>query len=78
MQSSPGHTANHSTKDCHTLKEVERACQKTLHDGDQPNNKNNGNNFGRDIDSLHTFTGTRERHDNKTINYTVAVHVVTW
>jgi hypothetical protein len=57
MHSSLGHPANHSTKYCHTLKEVERAREKTLHAGDQPKDKNHGNEFSRDVGSLHTFTG---------------------
>jgi hypothetical protein len=77
MHSSPRHPADHSTKDCHTLKEVERVHLKTLRAGDQPKEKNNDNNFGRDIDSLHTFTGIGYRHDKNSLNCVVAVHAVT-
>jgi hypothetical protein len=47
------------------LKEVERARLKTLRAGDQPKDKTNGNDFGHDVGSLHTFTGTRDMHDKK-------------
>jgi hypothetical protein len=77
MHISPSHPANHSTKDCHTLKEVERAHLKTLCAGDQPKEKNNDNDFGRDVGSLHTFTRTGDRHDKKKLNRAMAVHVVT-
>jgi hypothetical protein len=65
MHNSPSHLANHSTKDCHMLKEVERARLKTLRAGDQPKDKTNGNDFGHDVGSLHTFTRTRDMHDKK-------------
>jgi hypothetical protein len=77
MHSSPSHPVNHSTKDCHTLKEVERARPKNLRVGDQPKDKNNGNDFGRDVSSLHTFTGTGDRHNKKKLNRVVAEHAVT-
>jgi hypothetical protein len=77
MHNSPSHPANHSTKECYTLKEVERACLKTLRAGDQPKDKNNGNDFGHDVGSLHTFTGTGERHGKKQLNHSMAVHAVT-
>jgi hypothetical protein len=77
MHSSPSHSANHSTKDCHTLKEVEQARLKTLRAGDQPKDKNNGNNFACDVGSLHTFTGTGDSHDKKQLNRVVEVHAVT-
>jgi hypothetical protein len=77
IYSSLGHPANHSTKYCHTLKEMEQAREKTLYVGDQPKDKNHDNDFGCDIGSLHTFTGTGDRHDNKQLNCFVAVHVVT-
>jgi hypothetical protein len=59
------------------IKEMERALLKTLHVGDQPKDKNNGNDFSRDVGSLHTFTGTGDRHDKKQLNCVVTVHVAT-
>jgi hypothetical protein len=50
------------------LKEVEGACLKTQCPGDQPKDKNNGNDFGREVSSLHTFTRSRDRHDKKVLN----------
>jgi hypothetical protein len=75
MHISPSHLANHSTKDCH-MKKVERARLKILCAGDQPKDKNNGNDFGRDVGSLHTFTGTGDRHNKKQLNRAMAVHAV--
>jgi hypothetical protein len=68
---------NHSTKDYHTLKEVERVRLKTPPASDQPKDKNNGNDFGHDIGSLHTFSRIGDKHDKKLLNRAVAVHAVT-
>jgi hypothetical protein len=78
-----GKPSNHTTGNCYSLKQIERARRaKEAHGGnqhkdrakDQDQSKEDG--FGRSAGSLHTFTGVGDRRDRKVLTRAVAVHAV--
>ncbi|KAK1668472.1 hypothetical protein QYE76_056631 [Lolium multiflorum] len=81
--SKEGKPANHTTGNCYSLKQIERARRAKENDGgnqhkdrakDQDQHKGEG--FGRSAGSLHTFTGVGDRRDRKVLARAVAVHAV--
>ncbi|KAK1665954.1 hypothetical protein QYE76_054113 [Lolium multiflorum] len=78
-----GKPSNHTTGNCYSLKQIERARRAKEANGgnqqkdrakDQDQSKEDG--FGRSAGSLHTFTGVGDRRDRKVLNRAVAVHAV--
>ena len=68
-----GKPATHTTGDCHTLREIEKA-RRAREDPD--NNPPNGGKFGSVAGSLHTFTSLNMKREKKVIARAVAVNVV--
>src|SRR4051812_12866002 len=73
FHSREGKPATHTTADCHTLKEIEKA-RRAREDPD--NNPPNGGKFGNVAGSLHTFTGFNTKREKKVITRAVAVNAV--
>ena len=72
-----GKIANHTTADCYSLKEIEKARRaKAGNNGDQPKDNNNPGGFGNDAGSLHVFTGLGNRREKKVLHRAVAVNAV--
>ncbi|KAK1648903.1 hypothetical protein QYE76_066708 [Lolium multiflorum] len=81
--SKEGKPANHTTGNCYSLKQIERARRaKENNGGDQHKDRakdqdqHKGEGFGRSAGSLHTFTGVGDRRDRKVLARAVAVHAV--
>ncbi|KAK1681783.1 hypothetical protein QYE76_042631 [Lolium multiflorum] len=81
--SKEGKPANHTTGNCYSLKQIERARRaKESNGGDQHKDRakdqdqHKGEGFGRSAGSLHTFTGVGDRRDRKVLARAVAVHAV--
>src|SRR4051812_10022375 len=73
FHSREGKPAMHTTADCHSLKEIEKA-RRAREDPD--NNPPNGGKFGRIAGSLHTFTGLNTKREKKVIARAVTVNAV--
>ncbi|KAK1649768.1 hypothetical protein QYE76_067573 [Lolium multiflorum] len=72
--SKEGKPANHTTGNCYSLKQIERARRaKENNGGDQHKDRakdqdqHKGEGFGRSAGSLHTFTGVGDRRDRKVL-----------
>ncbi|KAK1697063.1 hypothetical protein QYE76_013760 [Lolium multiflorum] len=81
--SKEGKPANHTTGNCYSLKQIEKARRaKENNGGDQHKDRakdqdqHKGEGFGRSAGSLHTFTGVGDRRDRKVLARAVAVHAV--
>ncbi|KAK1699137.1 hypothetical protein QYE76_015834 [Lolium multiflorum] len=81
--SKEGKPANHTTGNCYSLKQIEKARRaKENNGGDQHKDRakdqdqHKGEGFGRSVGSLHTFTGVGDRRDRKVLARAVAVHAV--
>ena len=83
LHSRPGRPSTHSTYNCYTLQQIDKARREKENaqqpPAPQPANQNNGgdpNGFGRAAGSLHTFTGVGTRREKKVLTRAVAVHSV--
>src|SRR3954469_6147267 len=73
FHSREGKPATHTTVDCHSLKETEKARRAQ---GDRDDNPPNGGKFGSVAGSLHTFTGFNMKREKKVLARAVAVNAV--
>jgi hypothetical protein len=71
-----GKPVNHTTAECMSLREIEKArLAKAGHGVDPAQERNfDSSNFGRDAGSLHTFIRVDNRREKKVLARVVAVH----
>ncbi|KAK1649430.1 hypothetical protein QYE76_067235 [Lolium multiflorum] len=81
--SKEGKPSNHTTGNCYSLKQIEKARRAKENDGGNQHkdrakdpDQHKGEGFGRSAGSLHTFTGVGDRRDRKVLARAVAVHAV--
>jgi hypothetical protein len=71
-----GNPANHTTAECFSLREIEKARRDKSGHGIDPAQECNSDpsNFGYDMGSLHTFIGVDNRREKKVLARTIVIH----